>query len=173
VKVSSLKELYVEELRDIYDAEKEIVKALPKVAQASLTPELRKAFEEHLEQTKGHVQRLEQIFNGLGEEPKTKKCDGMRGILEEGEDVVSESSEGPIRDAGLIAGAQRVEHYEIAVYGSLKTWARQLGDERAVQLLEQTLNEEKEADQELTEIAESGVNSEAVRSASASEGSRR
>ena len=123
MKVNSLKELYVEELKDTYDAEKQIVKALPKMVKAASTPELQKAFEAHLEQTKGHVQRLEQIFQGLGEEPKAKKCNGMRGILEEGEKVISEGSEGPVRDAGLIAGAQRVEHYEMAVYGSLKTWA--------------------------------------------------
>ena len=162
MKVNSLKELYVEELKDTYDAEKQIVKALPKMVKAASTPELQKAFEAHLEQTKGHVQRLEQIFQGLGEEPKAKKCDGMRGILEEGEKVVSEGSEGPVRDAGLIAGAQRVEHYEMAVYGSLKTWAEQLNDEQAAQLLEETLNEEKKADQKLTQIAEQTVNQQAA-----------
>lgn len=173
MKVNSLKELYVEELKDTYDAEKQIVKALPKMVKAASTPELQKAFEAHLEQTKGHVQRLEQIFQGLGEEPKAKKCDGMRGILEEGEEVVSEGSEGPVRDAGLIAGAQRVEHYEMAVYGSLKTWAEQLNDDQAAQLLEETLNEEKKADQKLTQIAESSVNTEAAAAASARAGSRR
>ena len=173
MKVNSLKELYLEELKDTYDAEKQIVKALPKMVKAASTPELQKAFEAHLEQTKGHVQRLEQIFQGLGEEPKAKKCDGMRGILEEGEEVVSEGSEGPVRDAGLIAGAQRVEHYEMAVYGSLKTWARQLNDEQAARLLEETLNEEKKADQKLTQIAESSVNTEAAAAASARAGSRR
>jgi ferritin-like metal-binding protein YciE len=146
MKVNSLKELFVEELKDMYDAENQIVKALPKMVKATSTPELQKAFEVHLEKTKGHVGRLEQIFHGLGEEPKTKKCDGLRGILEEGEEVISEGSEGPVRDAGLIAGAQRVEHYEMAVYGSLKTWAGQLGENRAATLLEETLNEEKEAD---------------------------
>jgi ferritin-like metal-binding protein YciE len=163
MKVSSLKELFVEELKDVYDAENQIVKALPKMAKATSTPELRKAFEEHLEQTKGHVRRLEQIFEGLGEQAKAKKCDGLRGIIEEGEDVISDGEEGPVRDAGLIAGAQRVEHYEMAAYGSLKTWAGQLGDQRAASLLEETLNEEKEADQLLTRIATSGgVNTEAV-----------
>jgi ferritin-like metal-binding protein YciE len=165
MKVNSLKELFVEELKDMYDAENQIVKALPKMVKATSTPELKKAFEEHLEKTKGHVGRLEQIFQGLGEEPKTKKCDGLRGILEEGEDVISEGSEGPVRDAGLIAGAQRVEHYEMAVYGSLKTWAGQLGENRAATLLEETLNEEKEADRLLTHIATSGVNTGAARSA--------
>ena len=173
LKVNSLKELYIEELKDTYDAEKQIVKALPKLVKASSTPELQKAFEEHLEQTKGHVQRLEQIFKRLDEEPKAKKCDGMRGILEEGEAVVNEGREGRIRDAGLIAGAQKVEHYEMAVYGSLKTWAGQLDDERAAQLLEETLNEEKEADQKLTQIAESNVNAEAAEAVRARAGSRR
>jgi ferritin-like metal-binding protein YciE len=173
LKVNSLKELYVEELKDTYDAEKQIVKALPKIVKASSTPELQKAFKEHLEQTRSHVQRLEQIFNRLGEEPKAKKCDGMRGILEEGEEVITEGSEGLIRDAGLIAGAQRVEHYEIAVYGSLKTWAEQLGDEQAAQLLQETLTEEKAADQKLTQIAESTVNTAAAGAASARTGSRR
>lgn len=164
MKVNSLKELFVEELKDVYDAENQIVKALPKMAKATSTPELRKAFEEHLEQTKGHVRRLEQIFEGLGEQAKAKKCDGVRGIIEEGEDVVSDGQEGPVRDAGLIAGAQRVEHYEMAAYGSLKTWAGQLGDERAASLLEQTLSEEKEADQILTRIATGGVNTQAAQS---------
>jgi len=166
MKVNSLKELFVEELKDVYDAENQIVKALPKMAKATSTPELRKAFEEHLEQTKGHVRRLEQIFEGLGEQAKAKKCDGVRGIIDEGEDVISDGQEGPVRDAGLIAGAQRVEHYEMAAYGSLKTWAGQLGNERAASLLEQTLNEEKEADQILTRIAISGVNTEAGQSGS-------
>jgi ferritin-like metal-binding protein YciE len=165
MKISSLKELFVEELKDVYDAENQIVKALPKMAKATSTPELRRAFEEHLEQTKGHVRRLEQIFEGLGEQAKAKKCDGLRGIIEEGADVISDGEEGPVRDAGLIAGAQRVEHYEMAAYGSLKTWAGQLGDQRAASLLEETLNEEKEADQLLTRIAtRGGVNTEAAES---------
>lgn len=162
MKVNSLKELFVEELKDVYDAENQIVKALPKMAKATSTPELRRAFEEHLEQTRGHVRRLEQIFEGLGEQAKAKKCDGLRGIIDEGEDVMSDGAEGPVRDAGLIAGAQRVEHYEMAAYGSLKTWAGQLGNERAASLLEETLNEEKEADELLTRIAMSGVNTEAA-----------
>ncbi len=164
MKVNSLKELYLEELKDVYDAENQIVKALPKMAKATSTPELRRAFEEHLEQTKGHVRRLEQIFEGLGEQAKARKCDGVRGIIEEGEDVMSDGQEGPVRDAGLIAGAQRVEHYEMAAYGSLKTWAKQLGDQRAASLLEETLNEEKKADEILTQIATSGVNTQAAES---------
>ncbi|MGO8816498.1 MAG: ferritin-like domain-containing protein [Terriglobia bacterium] len=161
MKVNSLKQLYVEELKDAYDAENQIVKALPKLIKATSTPQLREALEDHLQQTRGHVQRLEQIFESLGEPAKAKKCDGLRGILEEGEKTISDGEQGPVLDAGLIAGAQRVEHYEMAAYGSLKTWARQLGDNQAVRLLEQTLNEEKEADRKLTEIATSSVNAEA------------
>jgi len=161
MKVNSLKQLYLEELKDVYDAENQILKALPKIIQATSTPKLREALEAHLGQTKGHVQRLEKIFEGLGEPAKAKKCDGLRGILEEGEKTISDGEHGPVLDAGLIAGAQRVEHYEMAAYGSLKTWAAQMGDNRAVQLLAETLNEEKEADKKLTEIATSGVNAEA------------
>jgi len=168
MKVNSLKQLYVEELKDVYDAEHQIVKALPKMIKAASTPKLRETFEEHLEQTKDHVQRLEQIFKGLGERPKARKCDGVRGILDEGEKTTREGEAGPVLDAGLIAGAQRVEHYEMAAYGSLKTWAGQLGEDRAVQLLEATLQEEKAADQKLTEIAAGGVNAEASKARGAS-----
>ena len=163
MKVNSLKQLYVEELKDAYDAEHQIVKALPKIIKAASTPKLREALQAHLEQTKGHVQRLEQIFDVLGEPAKAKKCDGLRGILDEGEKTISDGEQGPVLDAGLIAGAQRVEHYEMAAYGSLKTWAEELGESRAVQLLEKTLNEEKEADKKLTEVANSTVNAEASR----------
>jgi ferritin-like metal-binding protein YciE len=163
MKVNSLKQLYVEELKDAFDAENQIVKALPKIIKSASTPKLREAIEAHLQQTKGHVQRLEQIFKGLGEPAKAKKCDGLRGILEEGEKTISDGEQGPVLDAGLIAGAQRVEHYEMAAYGSLKTWAAELGETQAVQLLEETLNEEKEADKKLTEIAKSSVNAEASR----------
>jgi ferritin-like metal-binding protein YciE len=169
MKLNSLKELFVEELRDMYDAEKQIVKALPKVAKAASSTELRTALDEHLEQTKRQVERLEQIFASLGEEPKAKKCDGIRGIIEEGEDIVGQDGDAAVRDAGLIAGAQRVEHYEMAVYGSLKTWAGQLSDSKAVELLQATLDEEKHADQKLTQIAERAVNQQA---ASARAGSR-
>lgn len=161
MKINSLKQLYVEELKDAYDAENQIVKALPKLIKATSTPQLREALEDHLEQTRGHVQRLEQIFESLGEPAKAKKCDGIRGILDEGEKTIDDGEQGPVLDAGLIAGAQRVEHYEMAAYGSLKTWAKQLGDSQAVQLLEQTLNEEKEADRKLSEIAAKSVNAEA------------
>lgn len=161
MKVESLRELFVEELKDMYDAERQIVKALPKMVKACSTPELGEAFKEHLEQTRGQVQRLQQVFQGLGEAAKAKKCDGLRGILEEGEKLISHGEKGPVLDAGLIAGAQRVEHYEIAVYGSLKMWAAELGDTQSARLLEETLNEEKKTDQKLTEIAQSSVNAEA------------
>ncbi|MGH9445514.1 MAG: ferritin-like domain-containing protein [Terriglobia bacterium] len=164
MKYETLKDLYLDELRDIYDAENEIVKALPKMAEAASSTELRSAFTHHLEQTRRHVTRLEQVFQGMGEKPKAKKCDGVRGILEEGEDLIGEKGDQSVRDAGLIAGAQRVEHYEMAVYGSLRTWARQLGNSQAVSLLEETLNEEKAADQKLTQIAEQSVNKQAAAS---------
>jgi len=122
MKVKSLKELYLEGLQDVYDAENQIVKALPNMAKVTSNSKVRQAFEEHLEQTRGHVQRLEQVFEGLGESAKSKKCDGLRGILDEGEKPISEGEQGPVLDAGLIAGAQRVEHYEMAAYGSLRTW---------------------------------------------------
>lgn len=167
MKVKSLKELYLEELKDVYDAENQIVKALPKMVKASTEPKLRQTFEEHLEQTKGHVHRLEQVFKGLGESAKAKKCDGVRGILDEGEKTISEGQQGPVLDAALIAGGQRVEHYEMAAYGSLRTWAEQLGDNRAAQLLEETLTEEKEADKKLTEVAR-GINAQASQEMQAS-----
>jgi ferritin-like metal-binding protein YciE len=162
MKYETLKDLYLDELRDIYDAENEIVKALPKMVEAAAAPELRNAFAHHLEQTRRHVTRAEQIFEGLGEKPKAKKCDGVRGILKEGEDLIGEKGDPSVRDAGLIAGAQRVEHYEMAVYGSLRTWAARIGNSSAVSLLDETLQEEKDADHKLTQIAEHSVNREAA-----------
>src|SRR5205823_10947816 len=138
-KVANLRELYLNELEDLYDAEKRIVKALPKVAEAASGSELRNALVHHLEQTRGHVQRLEEIFQALGESSKGKKCDGMKGILEEGEDVIDDVENPAVRDAGIIAAAQRVEHYEMAAYGTVRTWAEQLGDSKGARLLEQTL----------------------------------
>lgn len=161
MKYETLKDLFLDELRDIYDAEHEIVKALPKMAAAATSPELRNAFAHHLDQTKRHVTRVEQIFEGLGEKPKAKKCDGVRGIIDEGEDLMGQKGDASVLDAGLIAGAQRVEHYEMAVYGSLRNWASRIGNLQAVPLLEETLNEEKEADQTLTQIAEQSVNRQA------------
>ena len=158
----SMKDLFYEELEDLYDAEKQIVKALPKVAEAVASEELRNALEEHLEQTKQHVTRLEQVFRAIGREAKAKKCEGMKGLLEEGENVISELDESPVRDAALIAAAQKVEHYEISGYGTTRTFAQLLGHDEAVELLEETLEEEKEADEKLTDIAESEINIEAA-----------
>ena len=162
---NQLKELYVEELRDIYNAENQLIKALPKMAKASTSDELRAGFEEHLEQTKGHAQRLEQIFSALGEKPSGKKCKGMEGLIEEGKEMMEEDLDGEALDAGLISAAQRVEHYEIAAYGSVQAFAKTLGIHEAVALLDATLTEEKKADEKLTKLAESLVNQEAFRSA--------
>ena len=161
-KVASLEELFIEELRDLYDAEKQLTKALPKMAKASSSEQLRAAFEEHLEQTEGHVQRLEQIFEGLGEKGSGKKCAAMTGLIKEGEEVASEMEGTPVRDAGLIAAAQKVEHYEISGYGSARTHAELLGHNDAVDLLQETLDEEKETDGRLNQLAESSVNEEAL-----------
>jgi ferritin-like metal-binding protein YciE len=150
---SALQELYVDELKDIYSAETQMVKALPKMANAATSEELRSGFEDHLEQTKGHVQRLEQIFQTLGEKPTGKKCKGMEGLISEGQEVMEEDFESDVMDAALISAAQRVEHYEIAAYGTVRTYAQILGDKEAVGLLEQTLEEEKETDQKLTDLA--------------------
>ena len=148
-----LKELYIDELKDIYNAETQLVKALPKMAKAASSAELRSGFEEHLEQTKGHVQRLEQIFEMLDESPKGKKCKGMEGLVEEGSEVMEEDFEDALLDAALIGAAQRVEHYEIAAYGTVRAFAEELGESEHVSLLEQTLEEEKETDEKLTELA--------------------
>ncbi len=164
MKLESLRDLYVAELRDIYDAERQIVKALPKVIKSASSAELQQALKDHLKQTEGHAQRIEQIFSDMGDRAKGKKCDGMKGVLEEGEDLLEEDAEPSVRDAGIISSAQRVEHYEIAAYGSLRTWALHLGEEAAARLLEQTLEEEQDADQKLTDIAESEINVEAAES---------
>jgi ferritin-like metal-binding protein YciE len=155
-----LKELYIDELKDIYNAENQLVKALPKMAKAASSNELRKGFEEHLEQTKGHVQRLEKIFQKLGEIPKGKKCKGMEGLVEEGSDVIEEDFEGAVKDAALIGAAQRVEHYEIAAYGTVCAFAERLGESEHAELLSETLEEEKQTDEKLTKLAEQ-INSEA------------
>jgi ferritin-like metal-binding protein YciE len=162
---NTLKQLYIEELRDIYDAENQLIKALPKMAKAATSEELRTGFEEHLEQTRGHAERLEQIFSALQEKPTGKKCKAMQGLVSEGSEMINEDFEGEVKDAGLIAAAQRVEHYEIAAYGTVRTYASILGEEEAVSLLEKTLEEEKETDEKLTELAE-GINAEAASSES-------
>lgn len=151
---SALKELYIKELRDTYDAEKQITKALPTMAKAASSSQLRQAFEEHLEQTKNHVERLEQIFKALNESPKGESCDGMEGLIEEGSALMDEDLDAEALDAGLIAAAQRVEHYEMAAYGTVRTYANILGDKRAASLLQETLDEEMEADRKLTGLAE-------------------
>lgn len=164
MKLDSLHVLYLKELRDTYHAEKQIVKALPKMIEAAQSPELRTALSHHLEETKGQVTRLEQVFQLHNEEPKTETCKGMEGILDQGKDIVGHDENPGVRDAGIIAGAQKVEHYEMASYGSLRAWAEQMGHTRAAQLLQQTLDEEKQADAKLTQISRS-LNLEAVRRA--------
>jgi ferritin-like metal-binding protein YciE len=152
--VDSMERLFVNELKDIYSAETQIMKALPKLAKAASSSDLRAAFEHHMRETEGHVQRLEQIFEMIGESPKGKTCDGIKGILEEGEKMMKEAKDGPLRDEAMIAGAQRVEHYEMAAYGTVRTYAENLGRPQIAQILEKTLVEEKAADKKLTEISE-------------------
>ena len=161
-----LKELYVDELKDLYNAENQLVKALPKMAKAASSDELRQGFEEHLEQTREHVQRLEKIFELLDENPKGKKCMGMEGLIKEGSEVMDEDFEGAVMDAALIGAAQRVEHYEIAAYGTAAEFAKVLGESEHASLLEQTLDEEKETDEKLTELAKE-INSQANEGADA------
>jgi len=151
---NGLRELYLDELRDLHSAENQLLKALPKLAKASYSDELREGFEEHLEQTKGHVERLEQIFEALGENPKGKKCAGMEGLIKEGGETMDEDFEGAVMDAALIGAAQRVEHYEIAAYGTVIAFAEQLGESEQVSLLKETLEEERETDEKLTTLAE-------------------
>jgi ferritin-like metal-binding protein YciE len=161
MKENKLRELYVEQLRDLYSAETQLVKALPKMAEAATSEELRIGFQDHLNQTQEHVQRLETIFENLSEKPTGEKCRGMEGLIKEGTEVIENKElDGELKDAALIAAAQRVEHYEIAGYGTVRTFANLLEDDEALGLLEQTLDEEKDTDQKLTEIAES-VNVEA------------
>jgi ferritin-like metal-binding protein YciE len=151
---NALMELYVDELKDLYDAENRLIKALPKMAKAASSDKLRAGIEEHLEQTRGHVDRLKEIFDILGEKPTGKKCAGMMGIVKEGEEIMDEDFEGDTMDAALISAAQRVEHYEIAAYGCVRTWADLLGESEASALLDKTLEEEKETDEKLTQMAE-------------------
>ncbi len=151
---SDLKDLYIDELKDIYSAETQLVKALPKMAKAAASEELRSGFEEHLEQTKGHVARLEQIFQALEEKPTGKKCMGMEGLIKEGGEAAGEDYEDDAKDAALIGAAQRVEHYEIAAYGTVRAMAEQLGENEAMDLLSQTLQEEKDTDVKLSNLAD-------------------
>ncbi len=159
---SGLRDLFLDELKDIYWAEKALVKALPKMAEKATSSELVTAIEEHLAVTETHVDRLEQVFQSIGEKAAAKKCDAMEGLIKEAQGIMEETEEGVVRDAGIISAAQKVEHYEIASYGTLVSFANTLGESEAAQLLEETLNEEKEADQALTEIAESSINLDAA-----------
>jgi ferritin-like metal-binding protein YciE len=154
METNSLRKLYVDELKDLYSAENQLIKALPKLAKAAENDDLRAAFEEHLEQTREHVNRLDKIFEDLDESPKGKKCKGMEGLIEEGSEMMKEDLEPEELDAGLISKAQHVEHYEIAGYGCVRTYANLLGETEAANLLEQTLDEEKETDSKLSELAE-------------------
>jgi ferritin-like metal-binding protein YciE len=156
----NLKSVFVDELRDIYNSEQQLIKALPKMAKAATSEALRSGFEEHLEQTKEHAARIEKIFSGMGEPVKGKKCKGMEGIVSEGGEVMSEDYEGAVMDAALISAAQRVEHYEMAAYGAVHAYAELMGESEAASLLERTLEEEKETDQKLTDLSKQ-INSEA------------
>jgi ferritin-like metal-binding protein YciE len=166
---SNLKSVFVDELRDLYNAEQQLIKALPKMVKAATSEELRKGFEEHLEQTKEHAARIEKIFSGLGEPVKGKKCKGMEGIVAEGAEVMSEDYEGAVMDAAIISAAQRVEHYEMAAYGAVHAYAELMGESDAASLLEQTLGEEKETDQKLTDLSKE-INAEAYRRGGGEEG---
>ena len=161
MEMESLRDLYLEELKDVYNAEKQLLKALPRMARAATHDELRTAFEDHLNVTEEQVRRLETIFDDLGKPARGKKCMGMEGLIAEGKEMMEEDMEPEVLDAALISAAQRVEHYEIAAYGTLRTYARQLGFDNHAELLQQTLNEEGEADKLLTQIAESAVNLDA------------
>ena len=158
-----IRELYIDELRDLYSAENQLIKALPKMAKASSSEELRQGFEEHLEQTKGHVQRLEEIFEALNESPKGKKCAGMEGLIQEGSEAMQEDFEGSVMDAALIGAARRVEHYEMAAYATVHALAEALNEDDHAELLEATLEEEKETDDKLTELG-SAILQEALNS---------
>jgi ferritin-like metal-binding protein YciE len=160
-KMATLEDLYTDLLKDLYSAEKQLVKALPKMAKNAQSPDLQKAFQEHLRQTEGQVERIERIFSETGGSPRGKKCVGMEGLVEEGNELLKEDAEPDVLDAGLIAAAQKVEHYEIASYGTARAWAQRLGYDKAARLLQETLDEESMANEKLTKIAESHVNMEA------------
>lgn len=158
----TLDELFLDTLKDIYYAEKQILKALPKMAKAAQSDKLRAAFEKHHDETEGQIDRLEKIFELLGKAARGKKCDAIEGILDEGKEIMDEYAETSALDAGLLAAAQAVEHYEISRYGTLRAWAAKMGNKEAVQLLDQTLGEEKKTDETLTRIAETAVNYQAA-----------
>jgi ferritin-like metal-binding protein YciE len=166
---SKLHKLFEDELKDIYWAEKALVKAIPKMVKKATSEDLIEALENHLEETEGHVQRCEQVFELLGKTAQAKKCEAMDGLITEAEDIMSEADEGVMRDAGIISAAQKVEHYEIATYGTLKTFAKTLGLDEIADILEETLNEEKNADETLTTVAESAINVKASQTAEGEE----
>ncbi|MFL6279082.1 MAG: ferritin-like domain-containing protein [Vicinamibacterales bacterium] len=165
----TLHEAFIEELRDTYDAEKQLIKALPKLAKAAASTDLRTAFETHLEETRGHVERLEQVFESLDQKPRGKHCEGIAGIIEEGKSIMEEEFDDATMDACLIAAGQRAEHYEMAAYGTLIAWAQSMGHTEATNLLQEILDEEKAADQKLSSLAEGGINQEAADAAHADE----
>lgn len=166
----TLHEMLVDEIKDLYHAEKQLTKALPKLAKAATHDDLRSAFTSHLEETRAHVTRLEEVFASLDESVKAKHCEGMAGIIQEGAALMQEDADGSVMDAGLIAAAQRAEHYEIGAYGTCVAWARLLGLEEVASLLEQTLDEEKAADEALSALAEGEINQAAVNEGRAEEG---
>jgi len=161
MEMHSLQDLMVDQLKDLYNAEGQLIKALPKMAKAASNPQLQQAFTTHLEQTKGHVERLEQVFQTIGQPAKGKTCKAMKGLIEEGKEMIGEDAEPEVMDAGLIAAAQRIEHYEMAGYGCVRTYAAMLGNKQAAKLLQQTLDEEGKTDKLLTDLAERVINVEA------------
>jgi ferritin-like metal-binding protein YciE len=161
----TLHDAFLDELRDLYDAEKQLTKALPKLAKTASSPQLRDAFESHLEETRGHVERLEQVFEEMDQKARGKHCDGIAGIIEEGKSIMDEDFDDATMDACLIAAGQRAEHYEIGAYGTVIAWAEAMGHKRAVTLLQQNLNEEKAADKKLSALAEGGINKQAAKAA--------
>jgi len=162
MKLDTLKQLYIHELSDLYDAENQLLKALPKLAKAASAEELKQAFEQHLEQTQEHVQRLETAFANISEKPKRISCKGMKGLIEEGDELAGEDGDPAVKDAGLIAAAQRVEHYEMAGYGCARTYAELLDENESAQLLQLTLDEERKTDESLSELAMRVINVEAA-----------
>ena len=158
MEMDTLQEMFIDELKDVLSAEKQLTKALPKMAKAATDPKLKTAFEDHLEQTKGHIERLEQVFEIVEKKPIAKTCKAMQGLVEEGSEIIEEDMSEEVKDAALIAAAQKVEHYEIATYGTLATWAKLLGMKNAEKLLRMTLKEEGDTDHKLTQLAESGIN---------------
>ena len=161
----TLHDAFLDELRDIYDGEKQLTRALPKMAKAATSPELRSAFESHLQETEGQVERLDEVFGSLDEKPKSKHCEGIAGIVEEGKSIMEEDFDDDTMDACLIAAGQRAEHYEMGAYGTLVAWARAMGHSEAADLLQETLDEEKAADEKLSSLAEGGINQRAAEAA--------